>query len=294
MYLVSGKKQPQSLEKFVLSNVLGILVYGKPYTVQLCLEKGIHFLSDDITIEYISNDIQKDIQKDIHRAQNVYLSCHHRATLHQVELYAQYMFNSLFDTYFITTLKTCFVPVLSYTLGYINIRSMKSEERYWTLVTELQNSSKKALSVFPDRSGSLHYGYTKHYFRDGVFAASLFTGIPIIDILIFEPKANKPSTTIEIRLWTPNAFQCTDTHQVHNASDYTAWRHLNSVAIQAYTKQCETEYKSRIQELEEQYSSCDVDALEPNKICTSKHIEYDWNEHRDEFVAKKNASKSIP
>jgi hypothetical protein len=264
------------------------MLYGKKATANVGIQYGIHMMSPEVTIEIVS--------KEIHNCasfQNMYIACHHRETIQKVDTCAQYLFSSIFDTYFISVLNACKWSFFQSMFGFIYIKHMNSDDRYWSLVETMLHANKKALCVYPDRSGSLYYGYQDFYFRDGLFAASLFTGLPIVDILVFEPKANKPETTIELRLWSPDHV---NQGQVQNAKDYSVWRHANKHSIDAYTSKCEAEYKSRIQELETVHKSCDIDALEPNKVCLikKKNLEFDWNMNRHEFVAKKNASKSIP
>ena len=289
---VRNTLEQRNVESLLFQNLLSFFTFGKPSVANVGIQYGIHMLSEDVTIQDFSKGLQNYCDT------NIYISCHHRETIRKVDTCAQYLLSSIFDTYFISVLNACKWPMFHSIFGYIYIKHMKSDQRYWTLVqTMLDKKTKKALCVYPDRSGSLYYGYKDFYFRDGLFAASLFTGLPIVDILVFEPKANKPETTIELRLWSPDTFYCTQKDKIQNEKEYALWRHANKTVIDQYTQKCEEEYKSRIHELEVQHQSCDRNALDGNKICLLRHksLEFDWNSNRHEFVAKKNAAaKSIP
>jgi hypothetical protein len=89
-------------------------------------------------------------------------------------------------------------------------------------------------------------------FRDGLFAASLATQVPILDIVVVEATPGVPETIVDIKMWTPaksEPFKGT-------LDSYAAWRLQNKTAIKAFTRACQDSFFNTLTALEDSRASC--------------------------------------
>jgi hypothetical protein len=205
---------------------------------------------------------------------SAFLSIHHRHSLRSYEVAAQFILEPFFQKHTVITslgvlkkasnyLEKCLHTGVEWFLKHIydnfSIDDMTSNERYWHIYEKMGPNC--AVSVFPDREGSQFYGDEIFYFRDGLFAASLATQVPIIDQVIVEPTPNTAHTTIDFLLHTPPKNQA----QVFtNADDYALWRIQNQTTITAYTLECEKVFRKQLKLREHEKESfshqglCDI------------------------------------
>lgn len=202
----------------------------------------------------------------IHRTwpEKVFLSCHHRRTLYEADLCAQFLVSYFYKTFqVITDIKKPFSAVLGPLSTYFykdtSINELGSQERHWSIAKLMINAeSSSAISTFPDRCGSQFFGDTGMVFRPGLFAASLFTGVPIVDITMVEPTESCDCIHIVFTQWDPpkTSRSLKDSTQVTTASEYAIWRDENKALIQSFTLECEADYKSRLARIEHSKESC--------------------------------------
>lgn len=198
---------------------------------------------------------------------SAYMSIHHRKPLQHLECFAQFALSGFFKKQKVLTslgrqfgkpgpinnsLEGLFNRLMSFVFNSVSITTLPtSEDRYWNLVTVLGEN--ECLSVFPCRESAQFYGDKEFYFRDGLFAASIFSGIPILDFVMIEPTATKDYTTIDIIQFLPPSVS---TDGVTDASSYAIWRTKNCQLIYDFTQHVEAAHKFHVTKLESLYASC--------------------------------------
>jgi hypothetical protein len=202
----------------------------------------------------------------------VFLSCHHRRTLYEVDLCAQFLVSYFYKTFkVITDLKKPFAilgPLSTYFYNDTSINELSSDERHWAVARIMQDASDSTvISTFPDRCGSQFFGDQGMVFRPGLFAASLYTSVPIIDVTIVEPTESVDAIHIVFTEWTPPKIE---SKKCFNAEDYFAWRQEHNAEIKEFTLKCERDFKERLKSLEESKASCGVVEQECDNI---KHVD---------------------
>lgn len=142
-----------------------------------------------------------------------------------------------------------------------SIKGLGSEEKYWSIVQAIRTH--KAVSVFPDRDGQQYFGDTGYFFRDGLFAASLFTEVPILNYAVVESTPSDPYADVYIDLFNPpqasDSF-INDCRTICDSGAYAQWRLDNFEKIQLFTRQCEEKHQQRILEIESKKASCAFDS----------------------------------
>ena len=143
-----------------------------------------------------------------------------------------------------------------------SIKGLGSEEKYWFIVKAIRAHS--AVSVFADREGQQYFGDTGYFFRDGLFAASLFTQVPIVNYAVVESTPSDPYADVYIDLFSPPYDQViSDTKairdSINDSKAYAQWRLDNFEKIQIFTRQCEVKHQQRITEIESKKASCTLD-----------------------------------
>lgn len=191
----------------------------------------------------------------------VFLSSHHRRTLYEIDLCVQFLVSYFYSTFKVITdlKKPCAMldPISTYIYTDTSINHIGSDDRHWSIVNIMQDSrGSTAISLFPDRCGSQYYGDHGMVFRPGLFAASLYTGIPIIDITIVEPTESVDCTHIEFVQWQPPVVECKQT--CNDAAEYKEWRRANKNIIKDFTLACEADFKRRLASMETSKASCGI------------------------------------
>lgn len=198
----------------------------------------------------------------------VFLSCHHRRTVYEIDLCAQFIVP--YDVKVITDRKypLRIIKMLSaYLYNDTSINEMKSIERHWAIPKiMLDVPDGTAISTFPDRDGSQFYGDQGMTFRPGLFAASIYTGVPILDITIVEPTESCDCTHIVFTRWDPPII---DSQRCSSAEDYEIWRQVHKSDINAFTLWCEADFKKRVKFLEDQKATC----ARHEKVCADTTVD---------------------
>lgn len=237
-----------------------------------------------------------------------FMSMHHRMPLHHLECFAQFIFAGHFKNQKVLTaltrvfengpfgdfLENLLNKASNYIFGSLTITPCKnSQERYWAIAQGVKEG--ECLSVFPCRESSQYFGDSEFYFRDGLFAASIFRQLPILDFVMIEPTATKDYTTIDVLQFTPPQH---NSETVTNADEYKIWRIKNYQIIHDYTQKCESEHKARKASVEAECASCY--AIDKNGFCEASHVvEYDIRRNRsypvwrDEQLAQAKASSKL-
>lgn len=194
---------------------------------------------------------------------STYVSMHHRQS-QAIEPFVQFIPAAMFKDYAVITdsnFSFIFKKFFNYVYNDVSIKKLSSNQRYWAIVKNMKNN--KATIVYPDREGSCYTGDTHYYFRDGLFAASIYHQVHILNFVIVEPTASLNYTDVHIQEFKPpkiiKPIACKD------AEDYERWRLENKELIWAYTLECEKAHKEKIKELEDYKVSCPKS--EENEIC---------------------------
>ena len=239
--------------EYMISNFpiecLGVLT-GQDYTRNLCRKLGLYKMSNKVSVRFIGFESIPE---------TAYLSVHHREMLLSYEVGAQFLLEPFFNDHVVVTdhrkntqgilkhikASDLVLSILTHVYNDSNIGGLTSEERYWHMVKVLKPGA--CVSVFPDREGSQFFGDETFYFRDGLFAASIFTQTPIVDQIIVEATATHDETTIDIMVYWPPAI---DSCPVRTIEAYTEWRHSNQALIDRFTTECEAKYRLQLKKME--------------------------------------------
>jgi len=228
---------------------LGVLT-GQVYTRNLCRRIGLFKMSNKVAVLFVGFQSVPE---------TAYFAMHHREMLLSYEVGAQFLLEPFFEDHIVITdhrknnqgflkhigASDAVLGILKHIYNDSNIGGLSSEERYWHMVSVMK--PKACVSVFPDREGSQFYGDETFYFRDGLFAASLYTQVPIVDHIIVEATAAHDETNIDILLHQPEPI---DECPVFTLEAYTKWRHENQGLIDRYTTQCEARYREHLKKME--------------------------------------------
>jgi len=212
-------------------------------------------------------------------------SVHHRFS--KIDVLTQFLFGLFYDNVKVAVAifkKFYALTVLYFVLfdafllhSYHKESKVRHDHKSWLVVHELlQAVNKKTestiLNIFSDRDGCLYSGHEEYWFKHGMFAASLYTGLPILDLLISEPTASNETLHIELVQWTPKALgsqhqsrcaKCTDSNQLQSdcidcITQFATWKRLNRDQIRMYTLECEADYKARTKIFESCKTSCET------------------------------------
>jgi len=241
-----------------------ILAILKRQSHAVCNSILLFHLSPKVVITFVNFDVLP---------QTAYLSMHHRRPLQHLECFAQFIFSGHFQKQaVITSLGRQCGPKLGvqsavngflesvvnfttwYVFGSASISEDTSEGRYWSIVKNIEPGT--CASVFVCRESAQYFGDTEFYFRDGLYAASIFTGIPIFDFVIVEPTALKPYTSIDIIKLDPPKSHAAPHDPDFNALKYKSWRQQNARLIDDFTEVAERVHKDRILQIESIAASC--------------------------------------
>lgn len=133
----------------------------------------------------------------------------------------------------------------------VSIKGLGSDDKYWTIVKALRGHD--AASVFADREGQQFLGDTSNFFRDGLFAASIFMQVPILNYAIVEKTPADEHSDIFIDMFEPPYLPLSS---VEGPKQYAKWRLEHFKLITDFTLVCEQKHKSRIHQLESKKASC--------------------------------------
>lgn len=228
---------------------LGVLS-GQVFTRNLCRSIGLFKMSNKVAVRFVGFQRVPE---------SAYFAMHHREMLLSYEVGAQFLLEPLFSDHVVITdhrknrqgllkyigASDLVLSVLEHVYNDSNIGGLTSEERYWHMVKVMKPGA--CVSVFPDREGSQFFGDETFYFRDGLFAASIFTQMPIVDHIIVEATAAHDETNIDILLHEPPKI---DHCGVWSLEAYTPWRRAHKELIDTYTLECETKFKKHLKQME--------------------------------------------
>ena len=193
---------------------------------------------------------------------NVYLAVHHRADCYKAEVLMQFLPFHLYQNHSVITalgLNHLVPPWITHGIfreKNINV-SRKVDTRFFALL-EAMSLQNTIVTVFPDRNGSAYLDDYRFFYRPGLFAASLYHQVPIVDLLLVEPTDSVDVLTVEFYQWDlPTA---TGLQEPQTSEDtYALWRSQNASVIEQYTRDCEDNHKRRLRSMVLQNDSCTVE-----------------------------------
>lgn len=190
----------------------------------------------------------------------VFLSNHHRKH-YNMDLFVQFMYANFYKDIKVIVdfgpkaIFNNFKFILTHVFGASFTTKIKtSDDKFWKIVTEMNENT--AVSLFPDRDGALMDLDDTMRFRTGLFAASIFTGIPILDHVISPKSSTCETIHIDIEVWYPPKIELCC---VTNSSEYYKWRHANKFMIDQFTLDCEKKYVRRLMKYQAHKVSCALD-----------------------------------
>lgn len=217
--------------------------------------------------------ISTDIEHFDWQQEKVYLSIHHNNHNNKevlIQFIHQFMFKSMAvitDIFWpqpVVVGNIMFNDAAKLLFDNAGIKNMPKNVRFWYLVTLLDTFN--SVSVFVCREGQQYVGDTLYNFREGLFAASMYTQKSIINYALVGSTASDDYNDLHISLFKPPVpkkhFICT------NPEDYELWRRLNDEQIQIYTRESERKHKLIIKKLEEPKLSCHVE--DSQAVCPKK------------------------
>jgi hypothetical protein len=198
--------------------------------------------------------------------EKAYISCHHRRPTHDLDFASLFLYEPYFEKFRILTsiefLKGL-PPRVADWIGYraiqnVNLLRLATTERFQCLV-DLMDAPRSAVAVYPARDGMQYFGDMTYTFRDGLFAASLYTQVPIVNILTLEPTAIRPWALFVANLWVPPSVSKVDLEG--NLIPFSDWRSnsVNKKSIALYKRTCEDDHKARTLFYESISASCAPD-----------------------------------
>ena len=203
-----------------------------------------------------------------------YISMHHKDAflVKTIDLYLQFINSSIFEQPTTVITNVCFkekYKLLNYLFNSMasvffcnfSIKGFTTDEKYWAIVTCLKE--KNSVSVFPDREGQQFNGDTNYHFRDGLFAASIFTQSCILNYCVVDKSEIDEFIDIHVQQFVPPKIIV---DYCKNAHEYAQWRKNNFDLIWAFTLKCEKLHKEKIKQLEDMKSSCPIGGHE-NEFC---------------------------
>jgi hypothetical protein len=198
-----------------------------------------------------------------------YFSNHHRKH-YNMDLFVQFVYARFFKDYKVIVdfgpkaIFNNFKFILHHIFGASFTTLIKnSDDKFWKLVTEMKANT--MVSVFPDRDGALFDLDFSMRFRKGLFAASIFTGIPIIDHVISPKTSTCETMHVDIVMWKPPKVEMCC---ISDAQQYARWRYENREVIENFTLECEKDYVSRVMKYQIHKVSCDLEDSEA--LCSIK------------------------
>ena len=148
--------------------------------------------------------------------------------------------------------------------GAIDFKSMESEkgsdQKYFAVYEPmaecLRLGLRCAVIVFPDIAGSTYWGDTSMSPRKGLYAASLSLGVPIVDIVHFEPSVEADESTVYVSVHRPKNIASQPRPHMMSMDQYSTWRHDNNCSILSWRNRCADAYMSVVHAHEENYGVC--------------------------------------
>jgi len=132
----------------------------------------------------------------------------------------------------------------------ITLQDIRAEQGQRTMHS--RDTRDTCVILFPDKKGSLHPGCRTMFFRDGIFAASMYSQWPIVDIVWIEPEQSADhSCKVVFSLWNPPPVQ--------NHLEYDTmydWYLANKTDVRKYAKACELQFKQMLDMIE--YAVCTI------------------------------------
>lgn len=208
---------------------------------------------------------------------HLFVAVHHRMTATPLEFHIMFSFLEQYDEIHVAIgLNTKklrryglgWLP--EFTFGAIDLKKYThSNERHYALVKPMHEAIQAgrscAVVVFSDIAGSTHFEDRSMIARPGIFAASVCMGLPILDILHFEPMVAEPlvSTVLARFEWPHTYVKGTyETIEAYDEMRHTyqdlidAWRlHWNSYVLHTIDT-FETSFGGCF--LHEELGQCDV------------------------------------
>lgn len=138
-------------------------------------------------------------------------------------------------------------------------------------IVDLASRPNSMTCVFSDRDGSQFYEDYEIAFRPGLFAASIYLEVPILDICISYGTPTNNQIDIELKLWIPP--KASQDCMVHDS--YKGFRELNKNLINQFVIDCETDYLNRLKTLNDAKLCCGPDGelkCKPDKISLKGHL----------------------
>lgn len=233
----------------------------------IALQRAIFNFSDTFHISFLNFDKVKP---------RAFSTCHHRRTHYPLEVYVIFLLISQYKTYRTIVsdnkgfLSSIINTVSKYVYGSVGINNLDSDERYWLFA-----NAKEDLTVgFPDRESQQYYGDTQFWYRDGIYAASLYTQEVIYEHAIVEETASCKFINIVIYEIRPPALPPSETRKENackTKEEYALWRQKYKNEINAFTRDCEKQYKLIVKDLEDKKASCFLQ--DRNELCELKPSE---------------------
>lgn len=208
-----------------------------------------------------------------------YLSVHHRWTSKQLEFHTMFAFLESFDeihvaiglnTHRLARYGLKWIP--NWAFGALDLRDhdtgphgRKYEAIVKPMVSAMKRGTSCAVIVFPDIAGSTHWGDRSMWLRDGLYVASAYTGVPIFDLLQFEPTPTEPSgpqvfghiqgPEFVLGPYRPGV-SFLDRQKDLDTEEFHAWRQHNDDLIQRWRIYWQQYLLQRVASFEETHEGC--------------------------------------
>lgn len=192
----------------------------------------------------------------------MYIACHHRLPCHGADDLVHFMLAGLWPHMSVALghhMK--WLERFPGLLGFFNgqVLPKSTEDRYLFVLNQ------PSMSVFVDGNGSQYPGDRNIGFRDGLFAASMATGRPILDVLFVEAGPSGGRSALDLVLWVPPNVP----RFYGSSSEYVTWRLAHRESIAHWTFQCHADFQSRLGKLEAPRLACETSEgqcpAKPNK-----------------------------
>ena len=182
----------------------------------------------------------------------LYIACHHRASSKTSDDVIHFLLAGIWPR--MTVALGHHMKWLEYLPGVLGLfrgRVMPrgTEERY-QFILQRPNTS-----VFVDGSGSQYPGDSTMAFREGLFAASMATGHPILDVLFVEAGPAGGLSALDFALWEPPNVPRLGSA---GGQQYKAWRFAHRQMIDQFTLACHTDFLTRLARLEAPRLACEL------------------------------------
>ena len=192
-----------------------------------------------------------------------YITAHHRRTATPLEYHAMFAFLGQYDVVRVAiALNTQRLAPLGlrwlprFVFGAIDFKSLEGPDaKYYSIYEPMRDCILKgqrcAVIVFPDIAGSTYWGDTTMTARKGVYAASLALGVPIVDIVHFEPSVTDEAT-VDV-----SVYEAPTKQSVFLDNDaYKTWRRDNDAGISSFRHKLSQEFMRKVAHHESNYGVC--------------------------------------